>query len=173
MIAAGGLKNCALLVVPNARYVSDETVKKVKRFVKRGGRLAIIGKDSLKFDEYGRERTVDFMDKTTALSGSGASEWKDQLDRLVEEAEVERPIRVLNPDGKPIEGLETRTVRKGDRRIVYLLNLRHSPVALELRQKNDSRQPRVRDLINDQDLELNKIINIRPRGIMLLEVKKS
>jgi hypothetical protein len=90
---------------------------------------------------------------------------------LIEAAEVERPIRVLNPDGKPIEGLETRTVRKGNRSIVYLLNLRHSPVALELRLKNGSCQPRVRDLINDQDLELNKIINIRPRGIMLLEVK--
>jgi len=170
MIAAGGLKNCALLIVPNTRYTCDSTVCEVMQFIKNGGRVAVIGKDSFKFDEYGRVRKIDFMEDATIIAGNSASEWKDRFDGLIAEAGVERPIRVLDSDGKTIEGLEMRTVRKDDKRIVYLLNLKHSPVALELRRKNGS-IPKVRDLINDRDLDLNKTINIPSRGIMFLEVK--
>ncbi|MFA6716775.1 MAG: beta-galactosidase [Victivallales bacterium] len=170
MIAAGNLKECALLVVPNARYVGDSTVKGVKQFIQNGGKVAVIGKESFKFNEYGHERQLDFPDKTVFVPGHKAAAWFDRFDRLITAAGVKRPVRVLGPDGKPVPGLEMRTVLKGDRRIIYLLNLGHASAELTPGRKNGA-VPKVRDLIGNRDLDLNKTIKLPPRGIMLLEVK--
>ncbi|MCX6992135.1 MAG: beta-galactosidase trimerization domain-containing protein [Kiritimatiellaeota bacterium] len=171
MIVEEELKNCALLVVPNARYVGNEAVAGVKRFVENGGIVAVIGKENFRYDEYGQERAVDFNGRMTPLSGATASEWSIQLDDLMEKAGVERPVRILDAEGNPIEGLEMRMAQKGQSRVIYLVNLRQSSVALVLRQKDKKGKRKARDLINDSEIDLNETILMRPRDIILLEVE--
>lgn len=172
MIAAGALKDCSLLVAPNAQYISDTTLEGVKQFIRNGGAVAVVGQGCFKFDEYGRERNIALMDDDVVrISGTATSGWTRQFDSLISSVGVERPARVLSPDGNSVEGLEMRAMDKGDRRILYLLNLKHCSVELELRRK-DGNLSKVHDLINNRMLDVSKTVCIQPRGMLLLEVGK-
>lgn len=53
------LDNYNLLIIPECTNVTDETFSAIEKFVNRGGKLVIIGEDSLYKDEFNAERDKD------------------------------------------------------------------------------------------------------------------
>ncbi|GBG10132.1 hypothetical protein PAT3040_04850 [Paenibacillus agaridevorans] len=77
-IASGALANIKTLFIPNAKHVQASTFDALKPFVDNGGKLVIIGDQSLSFDEYDRplptvERDVLLQHEDTLIFPAAAS----------------------------------------------------------------------------------------------------
>jgi hypothetical protein len=183
MIREGKLAECSLLIVPGAKYVSEDTVTKIREYHKRGGRLVMVGKESLTFDEYGNKRDVgavlrkpiqfgstpeEYAPQIEYLTGSTPEEYAPQLDKAFEEVGIRRPIRAMDKEGKNAWGVELRTATKDAKTIVSLVNLNREPVEIVLRAKGKARP--ARDLLGGDAVQTNTPLVLLPRRPMLLEM---
>ena len=169
MIREGKLADCALLVIPAAKHVPEDVVARIREYHQRGGRLAVIGNESLRCDEYGNERTPpDFLKEDLHLAGSTPEEYAPQLDKLLDEAGIQRPVRVVGKDGKPVWGVELRTAQKGRKHVVYLINVNKQAVEIMLQAKNAI--GRVRDLVTGKPMTLKGPLTLESRKPLLLEL---
>jgi len=57
--AAGKLANYRLLLLPAATHATEAAVRGIAQFVRRGGRLFVLGEEALRYDEYGRARPLE------------------------------------------------------------------------------------------------------------------
>lgn len=138
-IGAGDLEHCLLLVIPDAKYVKKETFQAIESFVKKGGKVAVIGKDALRFDEYGKKReTGPLLAKCEMIKGTSPREYAVELDRLMDAVGIKRPVRLEDKAGKRVWGVESRTaITESGHKLVYLINLNADPVTVDLKL-NDS-----------------------------------
>lgn len=169
MIREGKLTDCSLLVIPEAKYVCEDVVTKIREYQQQGKRLVVIGREALKYDEYGKERkTADFIKEDSYLTGSTPEDYAPQLDRMLDEVGIQRSVRIVGKDGKPVWGVELRTALHKNKHIVYLINLTRQPVEVELKAKDGVR--RSRDLIADKPIKLKGPLILEPRKPMLLQL---
>lgn len=169
-IMSGGLKGCSLLVIPAPTYVKEETALKIKEYQEKGGRIIISGAEAeaLKYDEYGRERNTDFLKATFLLSGVTLQEKSAQFDKIMDEAGIERPVRILAKEGRKPWGVEARCAVKDGRKIVYLINL--SRESVEVTVANKGKEEKMRELISNKELKIDAPLVLKPMAIMLLEL---
>ncbi len=169
MVREGKLSDCSLLVIPDARHVNEETVKKIRDYQQQGGRIAVIGKESLKFDEYGKERqTAGFLNDSPCLSGLTPEDYAPQLDSMLDEAGIQRHVRIVGEDGTPVWGVELRTALKQGKHIVYLINLNLHPVTVVLKAKDGIRNSL--DLITGEPAKLEDPLILEVRKPMLFQL---
>ena len=170
MIKKGKLEDCSLLIIPNARFVNEKAVAAIRKYQKKGGTVVITGKYSLKYNEYGAERNIsDFLKKNIYLTDSAAEEYAVQLDKIMDEVGIERSVRLLDKEGKNAWGVELRSADKDGRKIVYLINLNRHEVNVTLKTKKQIRQ--VKDLVSNKMVQLKDTFVLKPRKLMLLELK--
>lgn len=62
------MNGCKILFVPESTYVTSETVDYIKQYIENGGKVMIIGKESLKKNEKGFENDKDKVDYIFANS---------------------------------------------------------------------------------------------------------
>ena len=179
----GELSNYRLLVAPKANYINEETYRKIKDFVYNGGSL-FVTKESLLLNEYGIGRDPFFSakDGEAAKYGSGTvyyygvnfsqtneRAYQDALNKVLDLAGINRPIRILDEKGNNYWGIEMRFVNKGDSRIIYLLNLTDKSARINI--KGISSKGEVKDLITGNKTEISPLA-IEPLGILLLRAEK-
>ena len=183
MIREGKLAECSLLIVPGAKYVGDETVAKIHEYHKTGGRLVIVGKESLTCDEYGHQRDIAavlrkpiqfgstpeaYSPQLDYLTGSTPEEYAPQLDKALEEVGIRRPVRSRDTQGKIAWGVELRAASKDNQTIAYAINLNREPVEVVIQTKPGAR--RANELITGQTVQTNRPLILMPRRPMLLEI---
>ena len=183
MIREGNLAECSLLIVPGAKYVGNETVAKIQEYHKMGGRLMILGKESLTCDEYGNQRDIAailgkpiqsgstpeaYAPQLDYLTGTTSEEYTPQLDKAFEEVGIRRLVRSVDKQGKRVWGVELRTASHDNKTIVYAINLNREPVEIVLRTQPGARQ--AKDLIIGQNVQTNRPLVLVPRRPMLLEI---
>jgi len=56
------MNNCKVLIVPQATYVTSETLDYIKSFIENGGKVMIIGQNSLKKNEKNENNDSDTLD---------------------------------------------------------------------------------------------------------------
>jgi hypothetical protein len=98
-----------LLIVPAASHVPDAVIEALKRFSARGGKVLLLGDESLRHDDAGRERPA-----------SGYETWpRAEAKALWEKLAAIAPAGVV-----PVRawGVEARSVAFGGRRLVNLCN---------------------------------------------------
>jgi hypothetical protein len=169
MVQEGRLADCALLIIPAAKQTSGDAVTKIREYRAKGGRVAIIGKDALTCDEYGKPRdAADFQQAGLRLAGSTPEEYAPQLDRLLDEVGIQRPVRAMGKDGKPVWGVELRAARKADKWIVSLVNVTRQPVEITL--KLPAGAGTARDLVANRPVAVDRPLKLDERHPMLLEL---
>jgi Beta-galactosidase len=171
-IATMGLKDCSLLVIPNTQYVSDKTVEAIKNYLATGGCIIMMGLNALKYDEYGNERDISFFQNNHSLylKGSSPEEYAPQLDQLMNELDIKRPIRGLDKDNKSVWGIEIRVAETAESYIIYLINQNkyHNDIYLTMTDMPNN----ALDLIHNKIIAINKPLTVNPRQPILLELKK-
>jgi beta-galactosidase len=183
MIREGKLADCSLLIVPGAKYVGDETVAKIQEYHETGGRLAIVGKESLTCDEYGNKRDVAgilgkpiqfgstpeaYSPQLDYLTGSTPEEYAQQFDKAFAEVGIRRPVRCLNKEGKIAWGVEFRAASRDNKTIAYAINLNRE--AAEILIQTEPAARRAKDLITGLAVSMNRPLVLMPRRPMLLEI---
>jgi hypothetical protein len=139
------------LLVPNATHVLPSTPAAVATFAKSGGKVLLVGKESLRRDEYDRplNRAIDYP--TMELEGNEPATATALRQRL-----APLPLNDLRDatTGKPAWGVEFRVVQFGKVRLVPLINLNAEAKMVQLL---GWAKKQGLDLLSGEKVELNAI----------------
>ena len=120
-LAEGKAAKVQWLVVPNATHVLSTTPKALAQFVKSGGKVLLVGKDSLRRDEYDRlleAGTGDYPTMDLAASDQATAVALRQALASLRFEDLQDTAT-----GQPAWAIEFRAVRHGRMTLVPLINL--------------------------------------------------
>nr|WP_320193461.1 beta-galactosidase [uncultured Desulfobacter sp.] len=172
MIQSGELSDCRLLIVSGARFIEKETRSAIFKYIDQGGHIAI-EEGSLKKNEYKVDYPITLSNKDGVIynfkydfKNSRLKELAFQFDKFYEKSKIKRPIRLLQPNGKPSWPIEARAVSIKNGMLVYLVGLNKKPmkVRLLLPKKETGGQ----DLINNIKVK-TKNFEINPLDVRFLK----
>ena len=122
-----------LLLVPNAIFVTAETVRLLQKVSEANIDVRLIGKDCLLKTPVGKLREVPILTNSQALDLGSPQDYHLRFNEWLQQAKIERELVALDSQGNPAWGIEVRTVRAGNQRLAYLINLLRTPVDVQLR----------------------------------------
>ncbi len=132
-LATGGVPaDTRVVIVPNARYVQDQTVAALKTARRKGLTIGIIDDASLSMLPTGGHRADAQVPGAERLAPATPQVYQPQFDAWMRAAGVQRELTALDAEGRPAWGIETRTAHEGGRRLAYLANLMRQPVTVTL-----------------------------------------
>jgi len=184
MAAAGDFGGAKALVLPAATHVPDEAFAGLERFVQEGGKLLVVGRDNLRFDRFSRERDPARVRallagamvlpeddaRTAAAAGpqqAGAQRrLHARLVEIVDRLGLEPGWRLAGERGQAPWGVEFRTARLGNRRLLNAVNYLKRPRRVML--VADGKPARGRDLISGR--EVGPTLDLAPLQPVLVEV---
>lgn len=160
-----------LIVLADARFVSDNTVKALMAYVKSGGRLLLAG-DNLQWDDYGQKRrpnalqnllSSDRVCRVPLLSAVDYEKvWSDQLAA----AGITTPFTTAAKSEECVWGLEILSASlPGGKSLVFLANTNPAPVELSLRHSGSKMS--FLDLVSGESVDPGGFV-IPGNGVMLL-----
>jgi hypothetical protein len=149
------------IIVPQATHVLKSTIEGLKGFAKKSGKLLLVGKDNLRWNEYHREQVLP-----ADLITQQVPKPQDVKASLVA-GKVKLVGLKDNQTGKPAWGVEFRVVSQAGRCLVPMINQLSVPQTVTLDLKGTAI-----DLITEKSVELNKI-RLEPMEpiLLLLEIK--
>jgi hypothetical protein len=166
-LAHGAAPKAQWLVVPNATHVLTSTLPALARFVKAGGHVLLIGKESLRPDEYDRwlERGGENYPvlESAAQDPATAAALRERL------ASVQFVDLRDTSTGKPAWSVEFRVVGQGRSTLVPLINLSTEPKTLGFPAWANQR---ALDLLSGEEVELSAV-RAEPMVPRLLRVGES
>ncbi len=132
--AAGKLSQYKLVICPATAQVPERTYRAFRRYVQEGGSLLLTG-ECFTQDEYRRPREVVLPGDVLQLPvGGSAQEWWRLLEPKLTELTVTREVRVCGQRGQPVWGIECRSVRLADGRLLcYVYNMSKEPQKVRLK----------------------------------------
>ena len=154
-----------LIIVPGVTYAADETLQQLRATAAQGTMVGIIGQSSLRMNPVGRKRAEASIAGAKAIDLGAPQDYQPQLSCWLDAAEIPRELLAIDEDGNPAWGIEVRTARLGDRRLVYFINLMRTSITVQLRWKAADAHLR--------DLQTNKVVSspltLEPRQVILGE----
>ncbi len=128
---AGDFGGARIVMVPDARRVSDATFAALRKFAEEGGRVIVFGKNALLANEHGRPRPERaevcdrlFRRETTISTATYAAVLEEELAK----AGIKPPVSVTDSNGKRPFGVLTREGRMADgRRTLLVVNTLAKP----------------------------------------------
>jgi len=168
-ILGDGLNDARVLVIPKVNFLPENVVEKIREFARKGGTV-LVSSPSLEFDEYGRKRTAGIPGAKVYAAGFNPADIRhaESFDRLLTEAKVFRPVRVVGKDGVGNPNVESRTVVLGPKKyLTFVLNRSEEAMSVNLKIEGGSRSPaEIRDLIS---LTTAESFPLPSAGVLLLE----
>ncbi len=150
-LAEGTTPRVKWLIVPNATHVLSSTPAAVAALAKAGGRVLLIGGQSLQRDEYDRplNRAVDYP--TMELAGDEPATAAALRSRL---APLQLNTLRDTATGKPAWGVEFRVVPFGQAKLIPLVNFNNQTKTVQLPGWVNQRGL---DLLSGEQVQLNAI----------------
>jgi hypothetical protein len=164
-LAEGTAPKVQWLLVPNATHVLPSTPAAVAAFAKSGGKVLLIGKESLRRDEYDRPLTQAADWPTMELAGNEPATAANLRQRLT-------PLQLNDlrdaATGQPAWGVEFRVVQFGKVKLVPLINF--NPEAKTVQLPGWLKKQGL-DLLSGENVELSAI-TVEPMTPRLLQIAK-
>ncbi|MBP5639082.1 MAG: hypothetical protein J6X55_06370, partial [Victivallales bacterium] len=114
--------NCKLILVPDARRVSNASFQALERLMRSGVTVIRVGEQALAMDEYGRicpQRAATLSEMTT-LPLQEPEQYFTAFGDIFQKQGLHGTRQVTSPDGKPLWALEYRA--SSDGRLLYVIN---------------------------------------------------
>lgn len=166
-LEAGMLPDGAVLFVPNASHLSDAAFSTLKKYT---GRIVMVGdKDLLGYNEYGKQRRDKLAaDVVPYLPGRTSAQdlWKLFQVNLGKWG-AQPLIETSNNNGRPVWGVELKSVKTPDGIVINLCNYLNKPVSVRLLHIGQSVS--AVDILNGEPVSGN--FNLQPLEIRLLKTK--
>ena len=167
-LAAGWLKGnigkqTRLIIVPNASFVTDETVARLQQASKDGVVVRMIGLDSLKKTPVGKSRGIPRITESATIKVSNPQTYHQRIDQWIVQAKIDRDLLAVDAQGRPAWGIEVRSVHSDENRWAYLINLLRHPVEVTLQWK----EGRVDFRHIETDEPIGDRVTLLPRQVVL------
>ena len=156
---------CAkVVIVPDARYASDETFDALVRFADRGGTVLVDGEEALAKDTWGKSvpaRAAMIARKFRRYADTGTATRFDALNAALREKGVKPPVAVTTADGKAPFGVMWRNaVTPAGEKVAFLANLGRAPVDVKI-------AGRWQELLNGRDL--GGTVGLKSMDVLLIK----
>ena len=159
------VKTC---IIPHVVTVKDSTFEAVRKYADNGGKLIVIGKDSLSKDEYGHDRNADEVAKLlekaeviniySPLAADMDSKTMEELDGVISKlvkTEGYSDISVIDKEtGKPVEDCEYLFAQYEGKYIINLCTFRDDDREIEI-YVNGKKTENFTDLISTETYNRN------------------
>jgi len=150
-IRDGGLAGVRVLIVPGARFVTDETCARIVKFARAGGKV-YMSAGSLSRDPYNNVRPEkELADAGVKMFDPGSGKTAELFDAVFDDAKVNRPVRLIGADNSKAPSVEFRAVDQGNATLAYVIN--HGE-GLKVTLKSGRKITRVLELISGKELTL-------------------
>jgi hypothetical protein len=185
MAGEGALADYRLLIAPNNKFIPDATTKAVTQYVQNGGTLVVAG-DAFTHDEYGKKRdreTTALLANTLTKSdttwkvGKGTviytpplmkpREYAALLDGIIDDAGIDRDIRVTDIHQRRPWGVRTQSVKYDGGHLVYVVNL--SSRAQTVKLVGEKPLGLMTDLLTGE--QYGPMLELKPLVPLMLRVK--
>ena len=134
-LAKGEFKGAQVIVVPDARRVSEKTFAALAEFRRTGGTVIVDGELALTKDQWGKPvagRKAEIA-RFIRFADGGSRTRFETLNRVLEAKNLRAPVRVTGKDGRPPFGVMWRNAVTADGKdVVFLVNLSRTPVEVNL-----------------------------------------
>jgi hypothetical protein len=134
-LGRGDFKGAEIVVVPDARRVSDETFEALARFRRQGGIVIADGKNALTKDQWGKPiaERKDEIARMRRFGDVSSRTRSETLNAALEEKGCRAPVQVKDRGGKPPFGVIWRNARTaGGHGVVFLANLSRRTIEVAL-----------------------------------------
>ncbi len=160
----GKVQDIKLIMLPNVRYVRDETLKALDTWRKKGVKILVAGDKSFKYDQWGIPRKTQAF-AFEKISCASADDYYNAVEKWLEKSALPREMKALDNAGKPVWGIETRTVKLNGKRYAYVLNL--LPDSSEIQLQWNYRDAKPVDLLTG--FRVDAKVKIPSRGVLLIQ----
>lgn len=134
-LAKGDFKGARVIVVPDARRVSEKTFSALAEFRRRGGTVLVDGALALAKDQWGKTvagRKVEIAGFSRFADGGSRTRF-ETLNGILADKRLSPPVRVTGKDGRPPFGVMWRSAVTPDgTEAVFLVNLARVPVEVNV-----------------------------------------
>ncbi|MFZ2654282.1 MAG: sugar-binding protein [Victivallales bacterium] len=168
------LKDYRILVIPSAFYVNDSVYDRIADFAKNGGLVVVSGDDSLRFNEYGKERDLSsFYNIATVKRVAKVEDCRDAVKGNLGKINIDREIALgmktsSGYDTGDMDGIEYRSIKNDAKTICYVINLKKEKAAFTLMKKDGKPVMKSKDLISGK--HLGDEIILESMDVLMLEV---
>ena len=122
-------KDCKLLIVPHVKYVSNNTVARLKQFASQGGKILFIGKDNLAFnhDVIARDKSaLEFMKNQTCIPAMHPKKLHDEAAKLVHKHKLYGAVNAGSQFGVRVQSADYK-----GKKLIFAANLLSKPVTIK------------------------------------------
>ncbi|MDF2925507.1 MAG: hypothetical protein K0R57_4421 [Paenibacillaceae bacterium] len=179
-VVQGNLGAYKLLVIPDAENVAPDILPAVQTFMEQGGRVVLLGADSLARDAYNRviapEDRAYIADHAVIIPITGTAEamaapaenaLRDLLAPVLQELGLAELELVDAATGNRVEGVEWRTAAYGGKLLVNVANYTWEPKQVVLKRNGEAVTP-IRELISSGSIAADSL-TLAPYAPLLLE----
>lgn len=162
-LARRDFKGARIVLVPDARCVSDDTFAALADFAAKGGIVIADGSDALMRSEWGKPvlSRNSAAKRFRRFADAGSRTRFDALSNALDEIKASPPLALHVADGSRPYGVIWRTGRTAaGENVAFIANLRREPVALRL-------DGTWRELLNERDV--SGTFTLAPCEVVLLK----
>ncbi|MBW7865896.1 MAG: hypothetical protein GX580_03830 [Candidatus Hydrogenedens sp.] len=167
-IAAGGLGDVKVFVMPETPAIPDDAFKSIAAYVENGGTVLRVG-TPIPYNERGHSRTGVIRNTAETVLVRGLNmptEYLHAMDAAIYQGVLPVIPRPVNTHGYPLEGVFTRHVVFEGVPYLYCVNLRKDPVLCGL----EGTYFRGRDLVLGRDVQFPRLLE--PMDPMLIRLER-
>jgi len=173
ILANNGLdKECKLIIIPDANFVSAEALQALEKAEKSGVRLVRFGKMKTTCDQHGIEHapeTIAFLEDVEVYDYADARTLSNEFDTLLKSILSELRVKVSFTDGGSAFGVMQRQAVVNGRDVILLVNVSDKPVEVQLRLKDGGFVSGF-DMLKSESVE-GSGIKIPFQGVRLIDLK--
>jgi hypothetical protein len=173
MLAAGGVpKDCRVIIIPDAGYVSQSALRALSQAKSKGVQLIRYGTVKPTCNEYGiphASSATAFLNNVPAIDNTTAPELSRKIGKLLSSAGASLPLRVSVVNGRGAFGVMQRQAKVDGKTVVLLINVSDKPLKVQLRAK-EGRAVSGYDMLNNESIEGSEIV-LPFQGVRLISIK--
>lgn len=133
-----GLGDYKLLIVPGATHVSHSTLNGIKSFIASGGKVIVIGNDSLGKDEHNQvlpEEAASYVKSNSLMVSSSitARELRSSVLDILNTLGLNKVMLIDKATNEPVYGVEWLSTEYKGKTIVNIMNYEQAPKDVYLR----------------------------------------
>lgn len=174
ILADSGIgRNCKVIIIPDAEYVSQKALQVLKKAKKSGVQLVRFGEIKTVRDEHGfvhSPESIAFLEDIKVFDYADARALSNEFEKLLESMTSDLPVRVTNSDGGNAFGVMQRQAMVDGKRVLLLVNVSDKPVRVQLRSR-DGNIINGFDMLNSEDVKGNGL-TMPFQGVRLVNVSK-
>jgi hypothetical protein len=174
LVSSGIPDDMKMIVIPDAQYVSAQSLAVLERAKKAGIQLVRLGQQRITHDEYGfayAKEKLAFLEDLPVFDYASAPDLSRQFEELILPMANSMPVYVKDSDGQSVFGVMRRHANLNGRSILLLVNLSANEVDVQLVNR-EGRTVNGYDLLNMEAVQ-GEGTHLTVKGVRLIEFDNS